>query len=66
MSFSPLLEALRKKGLEVLYMVDPINEYTAQQLKKFGKSLSNDWEAYLSVTSFSFDYKKSTSRLAHV
>jgi molecular chaperone HtpG len=29
---SPFIEALRKKGLECLYMVDPIDEYAMQQL----------------------------------
>ena len=32
-SSSPFLEALRKKGLEVLYMCDPIAEYVTQHLK---------------------------------
>jgi len=32
---SPFLERLKKKGYEVIYMVDPIDEYCVQQLKEY-------------------------------
>ena len=42
MSSSPCLETLRKKGLEVRYMVDPVDECCVQQLMKLdGKILKS-------------------------
>jgi len=39
---SPFMEAFKKRGLEVLYMVDPIDEHATQQLKEYdGKKLVN-------------------------
>jgi molecular chaperone HtpG len=39
---SPFIEALKKRGYEVIYMIDPIDEYVIQQLKEYdGKKLKN-------------------------
>jgi molecular chaperone HtpG len=39
---SPFIETLKKRGYEVLYLVDPIDEYVIQQLKEYdGKKLKN-------------------------
>merc|ERR1712022_14159 len=49
-SSSPFLENLRKKGLEVLYMVDPIDEYGVQQMKEFdGKKLKSTTKEGLDI-----------------
>merc|ERR1712072_966714 len=49
-SSSPFLETLRKKGLEVLYMVDPIDEYSTQQLKEYdGKKLKSTTKEGLDI-----------------
>merc|ERR1711934_869013 len=39
---APFLETLKKRGYEVLYMTDPIDEYAIQQLKEYdGKKILN-------------------------
>jgi len=49
-SSSPFLETLRKKGLEVLYMVDPVDEYAVQQLKEYdGKKLKSTTKEGLDI-----------------
>jgi len=41
-SISAFVERLRKRGYEVLYMVEPIDEYCVQQLKEYdGKTLTS-------------------------
>merc|ERR1712194_201944 len=47
---SPFCETLKKKGLEVLYMVDPVDEYAVQQLKEFdGKKLKSTTKEGLDI-----------------
>ena len=41
---SPFMDKLKKNGYELLYMVDPIDEYAVQQLIEF------DWKKLLSAT----------------
>merc|ERR1711881_91674 len=49
-SSSPFIETLRKKGFEVLYMVDPVDEYAVQQLKEFdGKKLKSTTKEGLDI-----------------
>merc|ERR1711967_47655 len=39
---APFLETLKKRGYEVLYMTDPVDEYAIQQLKEYdGKKILN-------------------------
>jgi len=49
---SPFLEKLKKKGYEVLYMIDPIDEYAVQQMKEF------DGKKLLSVTKENLDLEE--------
>jgi len=61
-SSSPFLETLRKKGIEVVYMVDPIDEYCVQQLKEYdGKKLKSVTKEGLDLDTE--DEKKKTEEL---
>merc|ERR1712096_94624 len=61
-SSSPFIETLRKKGFEVLYMTDPIDEYCVQQLKEYdGKKLKSVAKEGLDLDTE--DEKKKTEEL---
>jgi molecular chaperone HtpG len=56
---SPFIETLKKKGYEVVYMIDPIDEYVIQQLKEFdGKKLKNCTKEGLELDQSEEDKKK--------
>jgi molecular chaperone HtpG len=60
---SPFLETLKKKGLEVLLMTEPIDEYCMQQLKEFdGKKFKNISKEGLNTAS-SEEEKKAAEEL---
>ncbi|KAI5583258.1 hypothetical protein POPTR_006G002800v4 [Populus trichocarpa] len=57
---SPFLEKLKKKGYEVLYMVDAIDEYAVGQLKEFeGKKLVSATKEGLKIDETEDEKKKS-------
>jgi molecular chaperone HtpG len=56
---SPFLEKLKKKDIEVLYMVDPIDEYAVQQLKEYeGKKMISVTKEGLELEDDEEDKKK--------
>jgi len=56
---SPFLEKLKKRGIECLYMVDPIDEYAVQQLKEYdGKKLVSVTKEGLSLEEDEEEKKK--------
>jgi len=56
---SPFIEKLKKRGLEVLFMVDPIDEYAVQQLKEYdGKKLVSVTKEGLSIEDSEEEKKK--------
>jgi len=60
---SPFIEKLKNKGIEVLYMVDPIDEYAIQQLKDYeGKTLKSCTKEGLDIDETE-DEKKSHEEL---
>merc|ERR1711920_1040310 len=60
---SPFLEALKKRDLEVIFMIDPIDEHAVQQLKEYnGKKLMDVSKEGLDLSMNEEEKKKSTGR----
>jgi len=49
---APFTEALRKKGLEVLYMTDPIDEYCMQAMKEYSS------KKFIAITKGNFEIEE--------
>ena len=63
MENAPFLERLKKKGLEVIFMTDPVDEYMVQQMKDYdGKKLTSVTKEGLQLEE-SEDEKKSREEL---
>lgn len=61
---SPFIEKLKRKGLEVLFMVDPIDEYAVQQLKEYdGKKLVSVTKEGLEIDEDDEEEKKRVEEL---
>jgi molecular chaperone HtpG len=62
---SPFIESLKKKGYEVMYMVDPIDEYMVQQLKEYdGKKLKSVTKEGLDLETTEEEKKKNEEEKA--
>jgi molecular chaperone HtpG len=62
---SPFIEGLKKRGYEVLYLVDPIDEYAVQQLKEYdGKKLVSVTKEGLDIDETEEEKKKSEEEKA--
>merc|ERR1711943_113237 len=56
---APFIEQLKKRGYEVIFMVDPIDEYCVQQLKEYdGKKLVAVTKEGLNLEKTEFEKKK--------
>lgn len=63
---SAFVERLRKHGLEVIYMTEPIDEYCVQQLKEFdGKTLVSVTKEGLELPEDEEEKKKQEEKRAH-
>jgi len=63
---SPFLEGLKQRGYEVLYLVDPIDEYMVQQMKEYeGKKLISCTKEGLDLGDTEDEKKKKEEEQAH-
>jgi molecular chaperone HtpG len=64
---SSFVERVRKRGLEIIYMTEPIDEYCVQQLKEFdGKKLVSVTKEGLELPEDEEDKKKYVNKPSHV